>query len=138
MINTILDADTCLTMSGTSAGKKDFSPPMVPGEVYRASISLWNTSYVFNKGHQIRVAISSSNYPRFNNNPNDYSSAAANHTGIPANNTVWAGGDVASHLELPVVSLEQLPQSWAKNITEAFSDMPDKISQPILKTMGIL
>lgn len=38
--------------------------------VYDAWIDLWSTSYVFNTGHTIRVSISSSNYPRFDVNPN--------------------------------------------------------------------
>lgn len=38
--------------------------------VYHAEIDLWSTSYVFNEGHKIHVSISSSNYPRFDLNPN--------------------------------------------------------------------
>jgi predicted acyl esterase len=29
---------------------------MKPGEVYEAPLSLWNTSYVFARGHQIRYS----------------------------------------------------------------------------------
>ena len=43
---------------------------IVPGEVYRYDIDLWATSNVFLKGHCIRVEISSSNFPRFDRNPN--------------------------------------------------------------------
>lgn len=39
-------------------------------KVYEILIDLWSTSYVFNSGHKIRVSISSSNYPRFDVNPN--------------------------------------------------------------------
>lgn len=113
-------------------GGTEWSPPMQTGQVYTIKISLWNTSYVFDKGHRLRVAVSSSNYPRFNNNPNDYSSAAANHSGIVANNTVWAGGVHQSHLDLPVVSLSQLPQTWSKETTEAYSDLPERITRPVL------
>jgi hypothetical protein len=38
--------------------------------IYELWVDLWSTSYVFNEGHRIRVAISSSNYPRFDVNPN--------------------------------------------------------------------
>jgi len=43
---------------------------MTPGEVYEVEVDLWSTSYIWNTGHKIRVAVSSSNYPRFlaNNN----------------------------------------------------------------------
>ena len=41
-----------------------------PGTVYEFTIDLWPTSNVFKKGHRIRVDISSSNFPRFDRNPN--------------------------------------------------------------------
>ena len=41
-----------------------------PGQVYELNVDLWSTSLVFNKGHRIRVAVSSSNSPRFEANPN--------------------------------------------------------------------
>jgi putative CocE/NonD family hydrolase len=42
----------------------------VPGQVYRVSIDAGVTGNVFLKGHSIRVEISSSNFPRFDRNPN--------------------------------------------------------------------
>jgi predicted acyl esterase len=41
-----------------------------PGKAYLFEIDLWSTSIIFNKGHRIRVAISSSNAQRFRPNPN--------------------------------------------------------------------
>ncbi len=41
-----------------------------PGKIYPFEIDLWSTSIIFNKGHRIRVAISSSNVQRFRPNPN--------------------------------------------------------------------
>ncbi len=41
-----------------------------PNKVYKIEIDLWSASIVFNKGHRIRVTISSSNFPRFTLNPN--------------------------------------------------------------------
>lgn len=38
---------------------------MVPGKIYKIEIPVWSTCYVLNKGHALRIAISSSNYPRF-------------------------------------------------------------------------
>ncbi len=43
---------------------------MTPGEVYEFTIKLYPTSNVFKRGHRIRVDISSSNFPRFDVNPN--------------------------------------------------------------------
>jgi putative CocE/NonD family hydrolase len=41
-----------------------------PGEVYRITVDAGVTGNVFLKGHRIRVEISSSNFPRFDRNPN--------------------------------------------------------------------
>jgi putative CocE/NonD family hydrolase len=41
-----------------------------PGEVYRIAVDAGVTSNVFLKGHRIRVEVSSSNFPRFDRNPN--------------------------------------------------------------------
>jgi putative CocE/NonD family hydrolase len=41
-----------------------------PGEVYRVTVDAGVTSNVFLKGHRVRVEISSSNFPRFDRNPN--------------------------------------------------------------------
>ena len=35
-----------------------------PGQVYELNVDLWSTSLVFNKGHRIRVAVSSSKISR--------------------------------------------------------------------------
>ena len=43
---------------------------MSPGEVYPITIELTPTSNLFKAGHRIRVDISSSNFPRFDINPN--------------------------------------------------------------------
>jgi putative CocE/NonD family hydrolase len=44
--------------------------PIEPGQVYAYSLDLWATSYVVKAGHRIRVEISSSNFNRFDLNPN--------------------------------------------------------------------
>jgi uncharacterized protein len=41
-----------------------------PGEIYRVTVDAGVTSNVFLKGHRIRLEISSSNFPRFDRNPN--------------------------------------------------------------------
>ena len=43
---------------------------MTPDEVYRFRIIMYPTANHFAAGHRIRVDISSSNYPRFDANPN--------------------------------------------------------------------
>lgn len=41
-----------------------------PDQVVQLEIDLWSTSWIFNAGHRIGLQISSSNYPRFEVNPN--------------------------------------------------------------------
>jgi putative CocE/NonD family hydrolase len=76
---------------------------MKPGEVYKATIHLYPTSNVFAKGHRIRVDISSSNFPRFDLNPNTGDALQHHRRMIPADNTVYHEGDRASHVVLPII-----------------------------------
>jgi len=77
--------------------------PLTPGEMAFVEVDLWSTSMVFNKGHRIRVAVTSSSYPRFDLNPN---------TGWPdwpmgptliAHNQILCGQVTPSCIVLPVV-----------------------------------
>jgi putative CocE/NonD family hydrolase len=85
---------------------------LTPDEVYCIEVDLWNTSYVFNKGHSIRLAVSSSNSPRFKANPNIGVDISVEDEQQPvvAKNTLHYGGDTASFFELPVVQKTQLPK----------------------------
>lgn len=78
-----------------------------PTDVYETTLSLWNTSYVFMKGHSIKIHVSSSNAPRFKPNPNTGDSFAAGH--VAARTTILADAAHPSHITLPVVQLDQLP-----------------------------
>ena len=49
---------------------KSAPSPIEPGRVYEYTIDLVATSNLFLPGHQIRLEISSSNFPRFDRNPN--------------------------------------------------------------------
>ena len=42
---------------------------VTPGEFYELEIPLFNTSYIWNRGHRIRVVLTAGNYPRFEINP---------------------------------------------------------------------
>jgi predicted acyl esterase len=69
-------------------------------------IDLWSTSIVFNRGHRIRVAISSSNAPRFEPNLNTgepWRPGASATSPVVAHQTVTLGGSDASHIILPEV-----------------------------------
>jgi predicted acyl esterase len=74
---------------------------MEQGEVYEVEMDLWSTAYVWNVDHKIRVAISSSNYPRFLNNPNTTDGIYKNSTSYPADNTVYFDSSYPSCILLP-------------------------------------
>jgi uncharacterized protein len=73
-----------------------------PGEIGRLTIDLWHTSLIFDQGHRIGVHISSSNYPRFEVNPNTGEDRPTANPMFVAENTVHAGGAYPSALILPV------------------------------------
>ena len=76
--------------------------PMEPGQVVGLEVDLWSTSLSFNKGHRIRVAVSSSNSPRFEPNPNTGDPHPIAGKTRVATNTLHLSGTRDSHLELPV------------------------------------
>ncbi len=76
---------------------------MNPGEVYRVQIALAPTSNLFAKGHRIRVDISSSNFPRFDVNPNTGEPVGRHTHQVIARNTVYLDSARASHVVLPVI-----------------------------------
>jgi CubicO group peptidase (beta-lactamase class C family) len=73
-----------------------------PGQVYELNVDLWSTSLVFNKGHRIRVAVSSSNSPRFEANPNTGKPFRADKETRIAKNTVHLSLKYPSRIVLPV------------------------------------
>jgi len=85
--------------------KSIFEPQMLnPGEVYRFSMSLGTTSYLFKKGHRIRLCVSSSNFPAFDRNMNTGNQIGEDAQGIPAMQTVYHQKEHPSYIELPVIS----------------------------------
>lgn len=81
-----------------------FESRMVPGRVYLLEVDLWSTSLIVNKGHRIRVSVSSSNVPRFDANPNTGLPWLADQTPVKAVNTVLLSADYPSRILLPVAA----------------------------------
>ena len=77
--------------------------PVEPGTPVCYTIDLWATSNVFKAGHQIRLEISSSNFPRFDRNTNTGNLIAADSELKPALQTVLHAGQHASYVTLPIV-----------------------------------
>jgi len=86
--------------------RQSWSDPalMTPGEVYAIKVTAFPTSNLFKRGHRIRLAVSSSNFPHFDVNPN---TGAPEGTGLElrvARNTVYMDAARASHVVLPVIA----------------------------------
>ena len=79
---------------------------MSPGQSYRIRIELPPISNVFGVGHRIRVDVASSNFPRFDVNPNTGEPVGRHTHTIRANNTVYADRERPSHVVLPAVPIE--------------------------------
>ena len=77
---------------------------MKPGKVQKLDIDLWSTALTFEAGHKIAVHVSSSNFPRFEVNPNT-GEAPGESTMEPriARNTIYHDMDHPTALILPVV-----------------------------------
>ena len=87
-----------------AAANRPKRPKLIePGKVYRYEIDLWVTSNVFLPGHRIRVEISSSNFPRFDRNPNTGHAFGADAERRKATQTVYHDAANASHILLPVI-----------------------------------
>ena len=75
---------------------------LVPGEVYELTINLPPVSNLFKAGHRIRVDIASSNFPRFDINPNTGEPLGCHTRQIPATNSVWLGSRYPSRIVAPL------------------------------------
>jgi len=76
---------------------------MEPGTVYRFTIQPYPTSNLFKKGHRIRLDISSSNWPRFDINPNTGEPLGLSTRTLKAVNTVHHEAAHPTHIVLPII-----------------------------------
>ncbi len=76
---------------------------MEPGKIYAVQIELPPVSNLFKKGHRIRLDISSSNFPRFDVNPNTGEPIGKHTRTEIANNSLYTDAEHPSHVVLPVI-----------------------------------
>ena len=74
-----------------------------PGEAVQVKITLYPTSNLFVPGHRIRLDISSSNFPRFDVNPNTGEPIGRDRRRAAANNTVFHDRQRPSRVILPII-----------------------------------
>jgi hypothetical protein len=93
--------------NGTTATEPSL---LTPGVVYPVTVDVGWMSYIVNAGHAIRVAISSSNSPRFSVNPGTGLPLWPGNTTAPivATNAVLHNADHPSALVLPLLDPEAL------------------------------
>ena len=77
-----------------------------PGKIYVLSMVSYPTSNLFKAGHRIRVDVSSSNYPRFDVNPNSGEPIGRGRMMVVAHQKVYHDSKHPSHITLPVISPE--------------------------------
>jgi len=79
--------------------------PLTPGETYELRVDLWATANVFRAGHQIRLDVSSSNFPRFDRNTNSGQTIATDGPDdlVEAVNRVFHDRNRPSHVLLPII-----------------------------------
>ena len=72
--------------------------------IHQIRVDLWPTSMRFDRGHRLRLQISSSNVPRFDRNPNTGGVIATERRLVVARQTIHHGVTTPSRLLLPVVN----------------------------------
>jgi uncharacterized protein len=77
--------------------------PIVPGQVYKYTLDLWATGNLFKTSHQIRLYVSSSNFPRFNRNLNTGEVTLGSTKSLVAKQTIYHDAQHPSALVLPII-----------------------------------
>src|SRR5438045_3896737 len=88
---------------GRYRASREHAELMTPGQVYEFTIEMYPTSLVFKKGHRIRLDVSSSNFPRFDLNPNTGEPLNDNHCWRVAENSVYHDPQHPSRIILPII-----------------------------------
>jgi uncharacterized protein len=81
-----------------------FKPsPLTPGTPHEFKIDLWSTANLFKAGHRIRLEISSSNFPRYDRNPNTGGVIGTETTMRTAEQAIYHDPARLSCVVLPVI-----------------------------------
>ncbi len=78
-----------------------------PGKAYEYEIDLWATSNVFKAGHRIRLDVTSSNFPRWDRNPNTGHDFGVDAELAVAQQTILHDHEHPSYVTLPIVPTAQ-------------------------------
>ncbi len=81
----------------------DRESPIVPGDVYRMNVDMWNTCQVFLPGHSIRVEVSSSAFPKYARNQNVWEKLGRTKNMKKAEQRLYHSDKYPSKVVLPLV-----------------------------------
>ena len=84
-------------------GSRERPELLEPGRVCAFEIVMYPTSNCFAAGHRIRLDVSSSNFPRFDVNPNTGGPLGTDRRIVLAENSIYHDPDHPSHIVLPVI-----------------------------------
>lgn len=90
--------------AGASRIDSPLPSPISPGDVYEYSIEFLATSMVFQRGHSLRVMVTSSLYPAYDLNPNTGAPIGEDVPSRLANQTIYHNAECPSHILLPIVT----------------------------------
>jgi putative CocE/NonD family hydrolase len=84
---------------------------LTPNAINEYYVDLWSTSNLFLKGHRIRLEVSSSNFPKYDRNPNTGGTFAVDSQMLVAHQRVYHDKQHPSHLLLPIIPADSKPCS---------------------------
>ncbi len=73
------------------------------GKAYEFTLDLWSTSNVFKQGHRIRLDVTSSNFPRWDRNPNTGHAFGTDSELVIAHQTILHDAEHPSYILLPII-----------------------------------
>ncbi|HET7577770.1 MAG TPA: CocE/NonD family hydrolase [Bacillales bacterium] len=74
-----------------------------PDKIYRYEVDCWNTSQVFEKGHRIRLEVSSSAFPKYDRNLNTGEPLGQTTESVTAEQTIYHDAEHPSAIILPIM-----------------------------------
>jgi putative CocE/NonD family hydrolase len=83
--------------------RREYAPLPGPDASAEVTVDLWPTSMLFRRNDRIRVEVSSSNFPRFDRNPNTGRDIPTETSPVSAHQTVFHGVLAPSRIILPVI-----------------------------------
>lgn len=111
---------------------------MTPGQIYHIQLTLPDIAYTFLPGHQIRLDVSSSNYPRFNRNMNTNGPMYPNLNGdtlvnpLVATNTLHINNAQPSSITFPLTDSLSTGLGFFRENLLPFEVYPNPASETVV------